>query len=204
MLPGPLVYVKGQGHSEKSNLGCGDPSAVILSSSALILSSSALNFSSSAVISLCSIQCQYLVVNVCHCLYQWLTVRVRLSALMSVKASVSSTFAKYPLCEWFHYFANFEKISQSILVSTVCYFAKARRAFSQSILVSTVCYFAKVNDFSQSILVSTVCYFAKARRAFSQSILVSTVCVSVCLFVCLSVTPPTGHSFAPIKIIFLP
>ena len=97
MLPGPLVYVKGQGHSEKSNLGCGDPSAVILSSSALI-------FSSSAVISsLCSIQCQYLVVNVCHCLYRWLTVRVRLLALMSVKGSVSSTFAKYPLCEWFHY-----------------------------------------------------------------------------------------------------
>ena len=64
-----------------------------------------------------------------------------------------------------------------------CYFAKARRAFSQSILVSTVCYFAKVFDFSQSILVSTVC-------------------LSACLSVCLSVTPPTGHSLAPIKIIF--
>ena len=47
----------------------------------------------------------------------------------------------------------------------------------------SVCYFAKVFDFSQSILVSTVCLFA-------------------CLSVCLSVTPPTGHSLAPIKIIF--
>ena len=41
------------------------------------------------------------------------------------------------------YFAKVNDFSQSILVSTVCYFAKARRAFSQSILVSTVCYFAK-------------------------------------------------------------
>ena len=41
---------------------------------------------------------------------------------------------------------------------SVCYFAKARRAFSQSILVSTVCL--------------SVCLF---------------VCLSVCLFVCLSV-----------------
>ena len=91
--------------------------------------------------------------------------------------------------------------------------------------------FAKyIGQYRLSVCLS-VCYFAKARRAFSQSILVSTVCVSVCLsvclllcespkgvfakyigqyrlsvclFVCLSVTHPTGHSFAPIKIIFLP
>ena len=44
-------------------------------------------------------------------------------------------------------------------------------------------------------------YFAKVFD-FSQSILVSTVCLSACLSVCLSVTPPTGHSLAPIKIIF--
>ena len=59
--------------------------------------------------------------------------------------------------------------SSPFVCLSVCYFAKARRAFSQSILVSTVCYFAKVNDFSQSILVSTVCL---------------SVCKSVCLSVC--------------------
>ena len=80
------------------------------------------------------------------------------------------------LCE------NFEKNSQSILVSGVCYFAKNFEKNSQSILVSGVCYFAK-------ILKKFAKYIGQWR-------------LSVCLFVCLSVCLSSStHSSAPIKFI---